>query len=150
MTAASSLNEWHVPVCGGVLPNVAVWADVRCVGTRSRAPLAPSLGPSTRPPSSPRCRPHTFLQEDNSQHLHTLLERTPASSSFCFVFSRSIEWTEESLRRTLKGAGGLDEDTLRWLREELVALPQAQRLLFMELTTGLRVLTNDKARAERP
>jgi len=36
-------------------------------------------------------------------------------------------------------------DTLDWLREALVALDQPQRLKFMELTTGLRLLTPDKA-----
>jgi len=64
----------------------------------------------------------------------------------------TIEWTEESLKRKhLRPKGDFKlppsqggHDTLGWLRVELVELDQQQRLRFMELTTGLRVLTPDK------
>lgn len=45
-----------------------------------------------------------------------------------------------------RGKGG-KVDTMDWLREALVALDQSQRLKFMELTTGLAVLTPDKVSA---
>eukprot|EP00615_Pteridomonas_danica_P019585 CAMPEP_0114396960 /NCGR_PEP_ID=MMETSP0102-20121206/13914_1 /TAXON_ID=38822 ORGANISM="Pteridomonas danica, Strain PT" /NCGR_SAMPLE_ID=MMETSP0102 /ASSEMBLY_ACC=CAM_ASM_000212 /LENGTH=1363 /DNA_ID=CAMNT_0001557849 /DNA_START=31 /DNA_END=4123 /DNA_ORIENTATION=- len=58
----------------------------------------------------------------------------------------TIDWTEESLLKILRPTGGLtqQEDTMKWLRAELVAMPQALRLDFMELTSGLRLLTPDK------
>ena len=70
-----------------------------------------------------------------------------------FCGPETVQWSVESLRKTLRpegdfGAvvGGARVDTLDWLREELVALPQAARLNFLELTTGLPVLTPDKVR----
>jgi hypothetical protein len=58
----------------------------------------------------------------------------------------TIDWTEESLLTILRPTGGLtqQEDTMKWLRAELVAMPQALRLDFMELTSGLRLLPHDK------
>ena len=58
----------------------------------------------------------------------------------------SVDWTEASLRKTLRCKGGLDpnEDTMVWLRAELVGMEQLQRLRFMRLVTGLPLLTPDK------
>jgi len=58
----------------------------------------------------------------------------------------TVEWSEQSLRKTLRPTGGLkeDENTMVWLRQELVNMPQPKRLDFMELTTGMRFLAPDK------
>lgn len=79
----------------------------------------------------------------------------------------TIEWSVETLKRTLRPKGdftirasevigqrlpeerdkvsqGEMVDTMDWLREALVELDQPQRLKFMELTTGLGLLTSDE------
>jgi hypothetical protein len=77
----------------------------------------------------------------------------------------TIEWSVDSLKRTLRAKGDFnirvselkgvtDEhkiepkegkvDTMDWLRQCLVELDQSQRLKFMELTTGLRLLAPDQ------
>jgi hypothetical protein len=78
----------------------------------------------------------------------------------------TVEWSFDSLKKILRAKGDFvirasevvqsedgdvidvpkdgKIDTLDWLREALVSLDQSQRLKFMELTTGLRLLTPDK------
>jgi hypothetical protein len=91
-------------------------------------------------------------------------EPTELRNLLCGDSNRAVEWDDESLRKTLRpkgdfrrpksssstavppsfggglGApgGGGGEDTLDWLRLELVALGPRDRLRFLELTTGVR------------
>jgi hypothetical protein len=75
----------------------------------------------------------------------------PASSSSSSG-SRSSSSSSSPLRRRALSASSPScsnsshsgVDTLEWLRDELVALSQPDRLKFLELTTGVRCLTPDK------